>query len=123
MDPLDSLSILYVIGEPKLGFQKHKKISALFEISRTFISRSEVREPPIGVHLTVFNFICRWGTGIRFSETRSISAFFKSSKIFIVRVVECVVGSDQKGSLIISSLDILTRCAVSIYNLKSSLGR
>ena len=37
--PLDNLSILYVVGEPKLGFQKYEGISAFFEISKTFIVR------------------------------------------------------------------------------------
>ena len=37
--PLDSLSILYVIEKPKLNFQKHKRGSAFFETSKTFIVR------------------------------------------------------------------------------------
>ena len=36
--PLDSHSILYVIGEPKLGLAKYYGISASLELSKTFVS-------------------------------------------------------------------------------------
>ena len=41
---LDSLSILYVIGEPKLGLQKNSTIFAFLKVSKTFIPRREVRK-------------------------------------------------------------------------------
>ena len=37
--PIDSLSILYVIDDPKLGLQKYPSISALLKIPKTFIVR------------------------------------------------------------------------------------
>ena len=37
--PLDSLSILYVIDEPKLGLQKYPTISDFLKVSKTFIVR------------------------------------------------------------------------------------
>ena len=42
--PPDSLSILYVIGEPKLGLQKNPTIFAFLKVSKTFIPRREVRK-------------------------------------------------------------------------------
>ena len=60
--PLDSLSILYVIGEVKLGFQKHQRGSDFFEISKTFIARRELlKQNPNGVQLflLIFNLLSR----------------------------------------------------------------
>ena len=42
--PLDSLSILYVIDEPKLGLQKYPTISDFLKVSKTFIPRREPKE-------------------------------------------------------------------------------
>ena len=41
---LDSLSILYVIDEPKLGLQKYPTISDFLKDSKTFIPRRELRK-------------------------------------------------------------------------------
>ena len=37
--PLDSLSILYVIDEPKLGLQKYPALSDFLKLSKTLIVR------------------------------------------------------------------------------------
>ena len=42
--PLDSLSILYVIDEPKFGLHKYPTISDFLKDSKTFIPRREVRK-------------------------------------------------------------------------------
>ena len=55
--PLDSLSIFYVIGEPKLGFQKHERKSTFFEILKTFIPRREERKQSQWDPLKSFHYI------------------------------------------------------------------
>ena len=42
--PLDSLSILYVIDEPKLRLHKYPILSDFLKVPKTFIPRREVRK-------------------------------------------------------------------------------
>ena len=42
MAPLARLTILYAIGERKLGFQRHEGKSTFFEMQKTLILEGEV---------------------------------------------------------------------------------
>ena len=54
---LDSLSILYVIDEQKLGFQKYTTISDFLKVPKTFIPRRELRKQcPRGSNWQSFHF-------------------------------------------------------------------
>ena len=80
--PLDSLSILYVIGERKSTISILRLKSAFLKISKTFIPRRELRKLcPMGSTWQSFHFICDWWTKFDYLNFRGWNPpFWKSQK-------------------------------------------